>query len=103
MSRRYSLETVRIASPCGGGWETMEGTAEARFCEHCSRHVHGLSAVTRREAERIVAASNRRPCVRYVPAPQGRATFRPEPLTTIARRGSRVAAGALGAALAFAP
>src|SRR5262245_34164986 len=102
MSNRFSLDAIRIKSPCSEDWNEMRGSSEARFCSHCSRSVHNLSAMTRREAERLVAESNGRLCVRYVRLPDGRvATEASPPLFSLVRRIPRFAAGA-AATLALA-
>ena len=42
--RTDALDRIRVASPCSADWDEMTGNDEVRFCRHCSRHVHDLSA-----------------------------------------------------------
>jgi hypothetical protein len=60
------LEHIRVASPCNEDWDAMDGNDEVRFCSHCRRSVHNLSAMTRERALELVARSEGRLCVRYV-------------------------------------
>lgn len=99
--KRSILDRVRVAAPCGEDWNEMRGSNEIRFCSHCERSVHNLSQMTRRDAERLVAKSQGRLCVRYVSRADRKiittSDFRP--LHKITRRASRLTAGAFTAAL----
>ena len=59
------LARVRVASPCKADWDEMIGTDRVRFCGQCSLNVYNLSAMTRDEAESIIAANEGRLCVRF--------------------------------------
>ncbi|HWT01956.1 MAG TPA: ankyrin repeat domain-containing protein [Pyrinomonadaceae bacterium] len=99
------LDQMSVASPCSADWDEMTGNDQIRFCRHCSQHVHDLSKLTRKEAMRLVAASEGRLCVRYRKRPDGTldtAERAAEPLTQIKRRLSRIAAGAFTASLSLA-
>jgi len=56
---------LRIASPCKAPWENMDGDERVRFCRECNRNVYNLSAMTEREARRVVAEREGRLCVRF--------------------------------------
>ncbi|MFA9472676.1 MAG: hypothetical protein ACERNK_19075, partial [Deltaproteobacteria bacterium] len=56
---------LRIASPCKAPWENMDGDERVRFCRDCNRNVYNLSAMTEREARRVVAEREGRLCVRF--------------------------------------
>jgi hypothetical protein len=43
----------------------MDGDARVRFCRECNRNVYNLSAMTEREAQRVVAEREGRLCVRF--------------------------------------
>jgi hypothetical protein len=59
------LERVQIASPCTADWELMAGDDRVRFCAHCSKRVYNLSAMTRRDVEQLLTATNARICTRF--------------------------------------
>jgi hypothetical protein len=43
----------------------MDGDERVRFCRDCNRNVYNLSAMTKREARRVVAEREGRLCVRF--------------------------------------
>ena len=72
---RISLQQVRVAEPCPKAWNDLAGDGDAsRFCAHCNRHVHNLSAMTEDAAQRLVCESAGRLCIAYVPNEQGGVT-----------------------------
>ena len=56
---------LRVASPCKAPWENMDGDDRVRFCRACNRNVYNLSAMTSREARRVVTEREGRLCVRF--------------------------------------
>src|SRR5215203_4988417 len=94
------LDSINVKSPCGENWDEMMGSDAVRFCSHCAKDVHDLSAMTRQRAEKLVKDSNGKICVRYVKTPQGKLLTAPPRFTQIKRQ-ARVAAGALAASLAL--
>jgi hypothetical protein len=93
---------LTVNSPCAASWESMAGDEQVRFCEHCEKSVHNLSAMTRKRALRLVRASDDALCVRFHTDPDGRALHTPEgKLHRITRRASTLAAGAFGAFVAL--
>lgn len=103
MAPKNFLNNMTIPSPCVADWNSMIGNEEVRFCEHCSLDVHNLSVMTRNQAERLVARSKGRLCVRYHYDPAGRPLTLPvrQQLHRINRRVSRIAAGAFTATLSI--
>jgi hypothetical protein len=59
-----SLEQIHIAKPCPASWAEMAGDERVRFCAHCSLHVYNLSALSRQQAEDLIAEREGRVCVR---------------------------------------
>jgi len=49
------LDQVRIASPCPARWADMVGDAQVRHCAQCDLDVHNISAMTRDQAESVLA------------------------------------------------
>ena len=73
MARRFSdqLKNVQVASPCKVDWDLMIGTDRIRFCGQCSLNVYNLSAMTRTDAESLIAGTEGRLCVRFYRRPDG--------------------------------
>ncbi|HKO98407.1 MAG TPA: ankyrin repeat domain-containing protein [Pyrinomonadaceae bacterium] len=103
MSPKKFLDSVTIPSPCNADWNSMIGNDQVRFCDHCSLDVHNLSLMTRNQAQKLVARSNGRLCVRYHSDSSGRPQTLPlsQKLHHINRRVSRIAAGAFTATLSL--
>lgn len=59
------LSHVRVASPCPADWDTMIGDERVRFCGQCELKVYNLSAMTRTQAEDLIAGTEGRLCVRF--------------------------------------
>jgi hypothetical protein len=60
-----ALDEIKVASPCRASWDAMEGDERVRFCQACRLNVYNLSAMTRAQAESLVAATEGRRCVRF--------------------------------------
>lgn len=94
---------LTVNSPCTAEWDSMSGGEQARFCTHCEKSVHNLSAMTRKDALRLVRDGAGGVCVRFYTDSSGRTVHANErALYRITRRASRLAAGAFGAAVALA-
>lgn len=98
MSKKRFLEQIEVKNSCSEDWEQMKGNDRARFCSHCSLSVNNLSALSRREALKLVRDANGRICVRYVQNPVDKTPVFANRLHQITRRAA-VAAGVLGASL----
>jgi hypothetical protein len=72
MSIRRPLDLVEVQSPCPRDWNQMSGSAQSRFCEHCQKHVHDLSAMTLSEAEALICREAGELCVRFTRLPNGK-------------------------------
>src|SRR3954469_5066210 len=93
---------LRVNSPCEADWDSMAGNDEVRFCAHCEKSVHNVSAMTRKDAMRFVRANAGGVCVRFYSDPAGRTLHANEGrLHRITRRASLAAAGAFGAVVAL--
>lgn len=87
-----------IKSLCHESWEMMRGDFEVRHCASCDHEVHDLSAMTRREAQSLLARRSvgQRLCVRYAADENGQVEFAPQPLIppALLLRGRQLALGA---------
>lgn len=102
MKKHSILNSVAVKTPCSQDWDLMYGNDEVRFCEHCVKHVHDISAMTRRDAEKFVARSKGSVCIRYVRRPDGKIQTASDKLYQISSRASRLAASVFGASLTLA-
>lgn len=99
----FSLDDIRIASPCQSDWDQMYGDERRRFCKECKLNVYNLSDMTRDEAERFVMNSEGRLCVRFFRRKDGTILTQDCPVgwRAIKRRASRVAVAMSSAVFAF--
>jgi hypothetical protein len=67
-------KSLIIAEPCNASWDAMDGDDQKRFCSSCTKNVHHLSKLTRREAEGLLMAKGGL-CVRYSHDTHGRVKF----------------------------
>jgi hypothetical protein len=51
------LDDLLIATPCRADWNQMTGDDRVRTCATCSKRVFNISALTRVEAETLVASN----------------------------------------------
>lgn len=65
------LPSLRLGFACKQRWEDMVGDDRVRACGGCDRPVFNLSAMTREEAERVLATRGLTPCVRFYRRPDG--------------------------------
>ena len=65
--RRFSspLGSLSVAAPCPADWDSMLGGERVRFCGQCQLNVYNLSAMSRDEAESLIAGTEGRLCVRF--------------------------------------
>src|SRR3954464_15876620 len=104
MNKRTStLDDVRVAAPCSAGWDKMVGTERVRFCGQCNLNVYNLSAMTKRDAEHLIAETEGRLCIRYYRRTDGTILTKncPVGLRALKRRLSRIAAVTASAVLSF--
>lgn len=100
MSKNEFLKQIEVKNHCTQDWDEMTGNDEVRFCGHCSLNVNNLSAMTRKQALKIVRTSKGRICVRYVQNPVDKTPVFADRLYQITRRAG-IAAGVLGASLSL--
>ncbi len=103
MAPKTFLKNITVPSPCKADWNAMIGNDQIRFCQHCSLDVHNLSLMSRHQAERLVANSKGRLCIRYLRNPAGGLATIPisQKLHHIGRRTSRLVAGVFTATISI--
>ena len=97
MSRQDAHKLIRFDSPCTADWDSMIGTDQIRFCQHCKLTVHEISQFSDKQLNRLLRSSGHQLCVRYS-EPKAE-TRRRTVLHQIARRTSVLASTAFSAGL----
>lgn len=99
MKKKSFINNLRVENPCTENWNEMSGSSEVRFCSHCSKSVNNLSAMTRKQAIKLVRQSDGRLCIRYASDSEtGGPAFAKRPVQ-ISRRVPLIAAGVMTASL----
>lgn len=101
MFKKKTLDAVEIKSPCGESWNEMQGGEKVRFCSHCAKSVNNISALTRKEAYRLIRESNGSLCVQYIKDPATNKPLYLNDLHQITRRAPALAAGVVAASIGF--
>ncbi len=99
MSKKSFIDSVKVGDPCSQKWEKMRGSDRVRFCDHCSKDVKNLSAITRKEAMRLVRGSDGNICIRYVADPRTKRPLFADQFHQITRRVPGLVAGVMTASL----
>jgi len=92
------LELVKIASPCSASWDAMHGDNYVRHCNQCRLNVYNLSALSRSEAESLIAATEGKRCVRLYRRADGTVITRDCPVGWQAMKRRLASIGSVGAA-----
>lgn len=100
MSKKSLIDSIEVKSPCSENWNEMKGSEKVRFCGHCAFEVNNISALTRKQAMRLVRESSGRICVHYIKNPVDNKPLFADKLYQITRRAG-IAAGVLGASLSL--
>jgi hypothetical protein len=97
--KEKSLDRLYVSSPCNADWETMPGDERVRFCNQCHLKVYNISAMTRTQAEKLIAETEGRLCAKLYRREDGTIITRDCPIgiREIKRRVSHVANAALAA------
>ena len=103
--RRFtsSLNNVTVAAPCPADWDSMIGSERTRFCRQCELNVYNLSAMSRHEAESLIARSEGRLCVRFYRRKDGSIITQdcPVGLRALKQRASRIKRAVAASVLGF--
>jgi hypothetical protein len=105
MAKKTSpLRGLRVASPCSADWDEMWGNDRVRFCGHCNLNVYNLSGMSKVEAERLLASTEGRLCVRFYRRKDGTVLTQdcPVGLEAFKRRVNQIAVAVVSSALSLA-
>lgn len=97
------LGGLRVASPCGVSWDSMEGDGRVRFCRLCSLNVYDFAGMTRAEVEALVVKTEGRLCGRMTRRADGTVLTKdcPVGLRALRLRATRAAGAAFAALLSL--
>ncbi len=101
MSKNGFIDTVSVGSPCSEDWNKMVGSDQVRMCEHCAKDVNNISEMTRKDAKRLVRASDGNICIRYMQHPVTKRPVFADQLHQITRRAPGIAAGVMAASMSL--
>ena len=100
------LDRLYVAKPCTADWEAMAGDERVRFCNLCKLNVYNLSAMSRQEAETLIAQTEGRLCTKFYRRADGTILTQDCPVgwRALQRRVSRTASAVFSTLLSlFAP
>lgn len=97
------LGSLRVASPCGVSWDSMEGGGRVRFCRLCSLNVYDFAGMTRAEVEALLLKTEGRLCGRMTRRADGTVLTKdcPVGLRALRLRATRAAGAAFAALLSL--
>jgi hypothetical protein len=97
----FDINSLRIATPCPVGWDSMTGDERKRFCGLCSLNVYNISEMTRAQVETLVGNADGRICMRMYRRADGTVITKdcPVGLRTYRKRAATYVSAAFGAIL----
>ena len=98
------FSSIRIASPCPADWKKMVGDDRVRHCAECNLNVYNLSALTEREARKLLEGnSGKRMCLRLYRRADGTIITQDCPwgFSALKRRATRFASALFSAVLSI--
>lgn len=103
LKNERSLNRLYVASPCSADWEAMAGNEQVRFCNQCQLNVYNISAMTRKQAEELIAKTEGQLCTKLYRRIDGTIITRdcPYGIRAIKRRVARSAGAVLSAILSL--
>ena len=95
-----TLQTVKVASPCSAEWNDMQGDDRVRHCPKCDKDVYDLSALSREEADLLLAAREGKACIRLFQREDGTVLTQDCPIGVRRKRLALAGVLALGSSVA---
>ncbi len=62
--QNFDINSLRVASPCTVGWETMSGDERVRRCNSCELNIYNITEMTKLEVEDLITKRKDRVCIR---------------------------------------
>lgn len=100
MAKKSRLDSISVPKPCHEDWNKMNGGEKSRFCGICEKNVYNISAMTPREADKLLFENTEKVCIRMEKDAHGKVKTLKNQLHQITRQ-APIAAGVLSLTLAF--
>jgi Carboxypeptidase regulatory-like domain len=100
MAKKSRLDSISVPKPCSEDWNKMSGGEKSRFCGVCEKNVYNISAMTAREADKLLFENTEKVCIRMEKDVRGKVKTLKSQLHQITRQ-APIAAGVLSVTLAF--
>ena len=62
--QKFNVNSMRVASPCSVGWESMSGDERMRHCHSCRLDIYNTAEMTQKEVETLIRNREGRLCIR---------------------------------------
>lgn len=98
MKKKTLLDSVDVPVPCDKSWDEMIGGDVSRLCLHCEKDIYNISAMTKKEAKKLLFQSKEKVCIRLERETNGRVKTLKKQLHQITRQ-IPLAAGVLAASM----
>lgn len=98
MKKKTLLDSVDVPIPCDKSWDEMIGNDVLRLCLHCEKDIYNISAMTKKEAKKLLFQSKEKVCIRLERESDGRVKTLKKQLHQITRQ-IPLAAGILTASM----
>jgi hypothetical protein len=100
---KFDIQSMRVASPCSIGWDTMTGDDRVRHCNSCNLNIYNTAEMTTKEIEALVLNPEGRLCIRLYRRADGTVLTRdcPVGLRAVQKRIARSASACLATILSF--
>ena len=72
MTNRIPLDLIEVEKPCPRDWNRMRGSDRERFCDHCQRYVHDLSAMSEADVQNLLCQQAGKLCIRFTRLADGK-------------------------------
>lgn len=102
-SQNFDVNSLRVASPCSVGWESMTGDERTRHCHLCRLNVYNTAEMTRKEVESLMRNRDGRLCIRLYRRSDGTVLTKdcPVGLRAVRKRVSKFVSAAFATILSF--
>lgn len=66
MAKKSRLDSISVPNSCAEDWNKMHGGEKSRFCGICEKNAYNISAMTEREADKLLFENMEKVCIKVV-------------------------------------